>query len=90
LDRVRYLGFVASPFGNLLLGSALDSSVCSPNSPLDPTARFNTTIGCAVDAATILGSSVCLAKPCWKALWLMHYASSAAFIEGGDVKFEES
>src|SRR6202044_2742037 len=65
---------VASRLGNFFLGSDLDSSVCSRNSPLDPTARFNTTTGRAIEAATILGSSVCLAKPCWKALWLMPQA----------------
>jgi hypothetical protein len=63
-------------------GRSVGSSACSLNAPFEPTGRRSTTPGWAIVAATILGSSETLAKPCWKRLFFEPHAANAAFIDG--------
>jgi hypothetical protein len=66
----------------LSMGSSFGSSACSLNAPSDPTGRRRTTPGLASVAATIAGSSVSFAKPCWKRFVSEPQACKAAFIDG--------
>ena len=65
-----------------LTSGAFGSAAFSANAPSDPTGRRSTTPGAASVASTILGSSVCSAKPRLKMSGSDPQASAAAFIDG--------